>query len=173
MFVIKLVAVIGIIILSLTEATSTKAATTTPTPALTYVFTAKLNVGRPLDPIPLLQGGSRTIEPLINGTISGPYLNGTVKSGFAAPITAFGTTVTGDTTVQIPEIYLYGVTSDGLPFYIQESGIGPVTGQNTRVVLEVGGKYKALQSMYILAQPTINAARTVVTVDGFSVAPPL
>ena len=160
----------GIAILSLTEATSTKATTTISTPALTHVFTAKLTVGRPLDPIPLLEGGSRTIEPLINGTISGPYLNGTVKTGFAAPITVSGT---DNTTVQIPQIYVYGVMSDGLPFHIQESGIGPVAGQSTRIILEVGGKYKTLQSMYILAQRTINAARTVVTVDGFSVAPPV
>jgi hypothetical protein len=130
-------------------------------------------VGRPLDPIPLLQGGNRIIEPLVSGTVTGPYFNGTVLAGFAAPITALLRTVGSVTPVQIPEIYLYGTTTpDGLPFYIQETGIGPILGQNTRVMLEVGGKYAALQTMHILAQPIINEARNVVTVEAYIVAPP-
>jgi hypothetical protein len=149
---------------------STLAATT---PELTHIFSAKLNVGRPLDPIPLLQGGTRTIEPLINGTVTGPLINGTIIAGFAAPITAAGNNITGKTPVQLPQIYFYGITCDGTPFYAHEEGIGPIAGQNTRVVLEIGGRYSALQSLYILAQPTINAARNVVTVEGYSIAPPV
>jgi hypothetical protein len=81
--------------------------------------------------------------------------------------------VAGNAPVQMPEIYVYGITSEGLSFYIQESGIGTIPEQNTRIIFEVGERYKALQSMYILAQPTINEARIVVAVEGFSVAPPV
>ncbi|KAF4979192.1 hypothetical protein FZEAL_4565 [Fusarium zealandicum] len=151
--------------------TTSAAPITVPTP--TYLFTAFLRVGKPLEPIPLLEGGAVIIEPLINGTITGPDLNATVHGGFAAAMVVANNTITGKgKTVQIPSIYVYGETNDGLPFYVQESGVGPQAGQNTRLVIAVGGEYSNLQELFILGQPTINQARTVVTVPCFSVPLP-
>ncbi|KAM0812398.1 hypothetical protein AB5N19_12388 [Seiridium cardinale] len=154
------------------KATTTSAsAISTPTP--TYLFTATLYVGDVLKPIPLIQGGNVIIEPLVNGTIVGPFLNGTVHSGFAAATVVSNNTITGNnTSIQIPSIYVYGQTSDGLPFYVQEAGIGPMADQNTRLVIAVGGKYSSLQSSFILAQPIMNAARTIATVPCFSMPLP-
>ncbi|ETS83958.1 hypothetical protein PFICI_05834 [Pestalotiopsis fici W106-1] len=140
-----------------------------PTP--TYLFTAELYIGNILTPpIPLLEGGSVTIEPLVNGTVKGPALNGTIYSGFAAATVVSNNTVTGNNvTVQVPSIYVYGETSDGLPFYVQETGVGPIAGQNTRLQIAVGGKHSSLQTAFIIAQPSINMARTKVTVPCFSI----
>ncbi|KAJ3548089.1 hypothetical protein NM208_g1173 [Fusarium decemcellulare] len=139
-----------------------------PTP--TYLFTAKLQVGKPLDPIPLLEGGVVIVEPLVSGTISGPYLNGTIESGLVAALVVSNNTITGkEKSVQIPSIYVYGKTSDGLPIFVQETGVGPQAGQNTRLQIAVGGKYKKLQSSFIIGQPSMNKARTEVTVPCFDV----
>ncbi|KAK6077461.1 hypothetical protein SCUP515_04989 [Seiridium cupressi] len=150
--------------------TSTSAIST-PTP--TYLFTATLYVGDVLSPIPLIEGDNVIIEPLVNGTIVGPFLNGTVHSGFTAATVVSNNAITGnDTSIQIPSIYVYGHTSDGLPFYVQEAGVGPMTDQNTRLVIAVGRKYSSLQSSFVLAQPSMNAARTIATVPCFSMPLP-
>jgi hypothetical protein len=149
---------------------TTTSTTSISTPTPTYLFTAELYVGHVLNPIPLLEGGSVTIEPLVNGTVNGPALNGTIYSGFAAATVASNNTVTGNNvSVQIPSIYVYGETSDGLPFYVQETGVGPIAGQNTRLQIAVGGKHSSLQTTFIVAQPSINMARTKVTVPCFSI----
>ncbi|KAF4958985.1 hypothetical protein FSARC_10888 [Fusarium sarcochroum] len=138
-----------------------------PTP--TYLFTAHLNLAKPLDPIPLVEGGVVIVEPLINGTINGHTLNGTIHGGLVGAVVAVNNTITGKKPVQIPSIYVYGETSDGLPFYVQETGIGPPSGQNTRLQVAVAGKYKSLQSEFIIGQPVPSKDRTKVTVHCFGI----
>lgn len=70
-------------------------------------------------------------------------------------------------------IYAYGHADDGNPFYLEESGVGTGSTQNTRLIFDIGGKYEALQKIYILGQPSVNAARTVATVECFSVPLPV
>lgn len=149
---------------------TTTSTTSISIPTPTYLFTAEIYIGHVLSPIPLLEGGSVTIEPLVNGTVKGPALNGTIYSGFAAATVVSNNTVTGNNaTFQIPQIYVYGETSDGLPFYVQETGIGKIAGQNTRLQIAVGGNHSSLQTTFIVAQPSINTARTKVTVPCFSI----
>lgn len=68
--------------------------------------------------------------------------------------------------------YIYGHTSDGSPFYIEEAGIGFTATQNTHLIIQVSGKYEGLQQLYILGQPTLNEERTVGRVECWSVPLP-
>ena len=52
---------------------------------------------------------------------------------------------------------------------MEESGIGSGATQNTRLIINVGGKYQSLQTMYVLGQPTVNEERTIASVECFSV----
>ncbi|KAF3484363.1 uncharacterized protein GIQ15_03687 [Arthroderma uncinatum] len=138
-----------------------------PTP--TYLFSATVTLAKPLNPIPLLEGGIRIVEPITGGSIQGPAFNATIEGGVASPII-----VKSDdgTKAQMAYIYAYGHASDGSPFYIEESGIGSGATQNTRLIIQVGGKYQGLQSLYVLGQPTVNEARTVASVECFSIPLP-
>ncbi|RDW63794.1 hypothetical protein BP6252_11339 [Coleophoma cylindrospora] len=152
-------------------AVSTSAATVAvPTPS--YLFSATVNLGKNLDPIPLLEGGTRIVEPITGGTISGPAFNATIEGGLAAPIIIRDDTGNG-TKAQMAFIYAYGHASDGSPFYIDESGVGTGSSQTTRLIIQVGGQYQDLQSKYVLGQPSVNAARTVALVECFSVPLPV
>ena len=149
---------------------STSAAVATPTPS--YLFSATVNLGKHLDRIPLLEGGTRIVEPITGGTIAGPAFNATIEGGVAAPILISNDAGNG-TKAQMAFIYAYGHASDGSPFYLEESGIGSGSTQNTRLIIQVGGEYQGLQSMYVLGQPSVNEARTVASVECFSVPLPV
>lgn len=138
-------------------------------PNPTYLFSATVNLGKSLGPIPVVSGGVRIIETITGGSIHGPGFNATISGGVAAPIL-----VGEDRTnrIQIPYIYAYGIASDGSPFYMEEAGIGSGVTQNTRLIINVGGMYEGLQSMYVLGQPSVNEERTVAMVECFSVPLP-
>ena len=138
-------------------------------PIPNYLFSATVNLGKNLDPIPLLEGGIRIVEPITGGTIYGPAFNATIEGGLAAPIIVKDE---NGTKAQMAFIYAYGHASDGSPFYIEETGVGSGATQNTRLIIQVGGKYKGLQSIYVLGQPSVNEARTVALVECFSVPLP-
>ncbi|TRX92182.1 hypothetical protein FHL15_007049 [Xylaria flabelliformis] len=141
-------------------------------PMPTYLFSATVTLDKPLGPIPRLQGGNRLVEPIIKGTIYGPAFNATIDGGLAAPIMISSEEVTGNKALYA-FIYVYGHASDGSPFYFEEAGMGTPQVQNTRVCLEVGGKYAELQSTYILAQPMVtDDSRTSATVECFSLPLP-
>lgn len=70
---------------------------------LEYLFTAELGLGTPSKPINLT-GGVLEDEPIVNGTVSGPALNATVKAGLAYP------QVIENGNVQIAQIVAYGTT---------------------------------------------------------------
>ncbi|RAH49628.1 uncharacterized protein BO66DRAFT_314352 [Aspergillus aculeatinus CBS 121060] len=144
----------------------------TPTPTTltsTYLFSATVNLSPPLSPISLLEGGVRIVEPITGGTIYGPGFNATIEGGLAAPIIV-SSNDTGK--AQMAFIWAYGHADDGEPFFIEESGIGTGGTQNTRLIIQVGGKYRNLQTMYVLGQPTVNEARTVALVECFGVPLP-
>ena len=117
----------------------------------------------------MVEGGIRVVEPITGGAIHGPGFNATIEGGVAAPVLVDN----GDgTRVQIPYIHAYGYASDGSPFYLEEAGIGSGKAQNTRLIINVGGKYQGLQTAYVLGQPVVNEERTVVLVECFSVPLP-
>lgn len=139
------------------------------TPIPSYLFTATVNLGSSLGPIPLIGGGQHIIEPIKSGTIQGPAFNATIEGGLAAPLVV--STGNGD-EVKMAFVWAYGHASDGSPFFIEESGIGTGKSQTTRLIVHVGGQYEQLQSIYILAQPAINSDHTVALVECFSMPLP-
>jgi hypothetical protein len=146
---------------------------TPPTPTFipnpTYLFSATVNLGKSLGPIPMVEGGVRVVETITGGSIYGPGFNATIEGGVAAPILVDN----GDgTRIQIPYIYAYGIADDGSHFYMEEAGIGSGVTQNTRLIINVAGKYQALQTTYVLGQPSVNEERTVAFVECFSVPLP-
>ena len=145
----------------------------TPSPTFipnpTYLFSATVNLGKSLGPIPMVEGGVRIVETITDGEICGPGFNATIEGGVAAPILV---EIGDGARIQIPYIYAYGYASDGSPFYMEEAGIGSGTTQNTRLIINVGGKYQALQTTYVLGQPTLNEERTIASVECFSVPLP-
>lgn len=94
---------------------------------LQYLFTAQLNLGQPSKPINVTDG-VLIIEPILNGTVTGPALNATLTYSLATP------TASDNDTVQVPVINAVGATEDGFPVYIYETGIGTPKGQITRLV---------------------------------------
>lgn len=144
------------------------------TPTLTYLFTVTVNVGTVLLPPIIIPGGTRLVEPLTSGTISGPFLNATVKGGLAYP------TIVDGGKVQVPEIVIYGTTisstgtngtmAKGENYFAIVDGIGGTQEQESSLRLEIGGAYAGLNSTFIVADIQRNADGSVVTVDGFGVA---
>ncbi|KAI1441853.1 hypothetical protein F5Y02DRAFT_398021 [Annulohypoxylon stygium] len=137
-----------------------------------YVFTASVTLGKRYGPIPMVGGGIRVIEPFTGGTIDGPNFHATIEGGHASPIVLKDTTTENGGSVQYPFIYVYGYTSDGLPFYIQEEGIGNRASQNTRLIINVGGSHSYLQTSYVIAQMRFienEGGPTTVAVDCYSI----
>ncbi|KAI9736627.1 MAG: hypothetical protein M1834_000831 [Cirrosporium novae-zelandiae] len=147
-------------LLSLATPTSSSEAAPSTLPPLEYLFRVSLNVDKPLNPIPI-PGGEQLIEPIINGTITGPSLNGTIYHSIAYP-TAYKI---GNETVQYPEILVYGQSNDGESFLVQEVGVGAGSEQWSRIRLTVGGKYEYLSRAYILAHIQVARSAAVVQVD--------
>ncbi|KIW59333.1 hypothetical protein PV05_03787 [Exophiala xenobiotica] len=135
----------------------------------TYVFSVAIGLGQPpstLTQKPItIPGGVVVPEPILNGTVSGPAFNGTILSGLATPA------IYENQTLQVVTIDLYGVSSDGYPFRIHETGIGSISTQITHIEIEIGGgdKYKKLRNGFVMA--TVNAAtdRKSVSVMGYLV----
>jgi hypothetical protein len=112
-------------------ATTTETAPTLPFNT-TYVFSVAIGLGQPpstLSQKPItIPGGVVVPEPILNGTVSGPAFNGTIISGLATPAQY------ENQTLQVATIDLYGVSSDGYPFRIHETGVGSISAQITRIV---------------------------------------
>lgn len=92
-----------------------------------YLFTAQLNLGSPAKPI-TIPGGMRVVEPIINGTVSGPAINATIQYSLATP------KVINEGSTQVPTINAVGITDDGEPVYLYEQGIGSPNSQVSRIV---------------------------------------
>ncbi|MCJ1234210.1 hypothetical protein MMC14_002169 [Varicellaria rhodocarpa] len=144
-------------------------------PALTYLFSVTLNIGNATKPIPI-PGGVRIgehpltlflffypVEPLLSGTITGPAVNGTIEGGLAYPPVLY------NQTLQVPQINIYGTTSDGYPFFASEMGVGSPSDQITRLQLDIAGPYLYLSKAFIIGDVVASADRTVVKVTGFQI----
>lgn len=143
--------------------------------ASTYLFTATVSLGHHYGPIPMVGGGVRVVEPFTAGSIDGPDFHATIHGGHASPIIVNDTKISASldgeagVSVQYPYIYVYGTTEDGVPFYIEETGVGNRASQNTRLIINVGGKYSYLQTKYIVATMKFIEGGTKVAVDCFDI----
>ena len=70
----------------------------------------------------------RTVSPVVGGQLTGSTLNATIFGGVAYPASY------KNQTLQVPEIRIFGNTSDEVPFFVQEAGTGTPTTQMTRIV---------------------------------------
>jgi hypothetical protein len=117
-------------LLSLVHATNLGGATAAPSDLpfnLKYLFTAHLTLAKPLPRISV-PGGVLITEPIANGRVEGPYINGTIQGGIATP------SIYNNGTLQVPVIQAWGITSDGAAFVINEAGVGTTKAQVTRIV---------------------------------------
>jgi hypothetical protein len=151
--------------------------------SFTPVFHANLTLGKSSKPIPV-PGGILINEPITGGTVSGPAINGTIKSGFAHP------PIYENGTLQVAIIDVYGTTDDGQAFHIHEEGVGTNPEQVTRIVRFLldgvarrkfpgradrteqqiyvsGAKHKQLNDGYVLATVNLNKNRIAVAVQDF------
>ncbi|CAF9931420.1 MAG: hypothetical protein HETSPECPRED_007864 [Heterodermia speciosa] len=128
---------------------------------LTLAVTGTIRLGKPLQPI-AVPGGVRTVTPIIGGTLTG-VINATIEGGVAYP------QVVGNGTVSVPQIILYGTTADNSSFLIQEAGVGGVAHQNTRIILEVGGKETPRMDEFIIATVMPSKDRKTVAIEGYIV----
>lgn len=94
---------------------------------LEYVFSVNLTIGSVSKPIPIY-GGVTITETISHGIVYGPAINATIEGGAAYA------NIYENQTIQVPSINAYGMTSDGLPFTVQETGIGSLEAQMTRIV---------------------------------------
>ena len=105
-----------------------RAASTPAQPTINHLLSASILIGTTLKPISSVGGPVRQIEPIVGGNITGA-INATVSGGFAFPQTIV------NNTIELVQIGLYGVTSDGYSFYVSEKGVGTTEGtQFTRLV---------------------------------------
>ncbi|KAF2155387.1 hypothetical protein K461DRAFT_112791 [Myriangium duriaei CBS 260.36] len=103
-----------------------------PSPfVLEHIFTGILHLGPASKPI-TTPGGVLVTEAITSGTVTGKAINATVQGGFAHPA------VYSNGTVQSPVIDAYGVTEDGLSFYLHEEGVGTPQAQVSRIVGCIG-----------------------------------
>ena len=68
-----------------------------------------------------------TVEPIINGTISGAF-SAKITGGIASP------ELYANSTRELPIITFFGVTNDSFPFFGSVSGVGVPTEQIARIV---------------------------------------
>ena len=68
------------------------------------------------------------MDPIINGTVHGPALNGTVMTGVGYPVAY------NNGSLMVNYIDAPGMSDDGVAFFIHEVGIGPLQKQISRIV---------------------------------------
>ncbi|KAK3896901.1 hypothetical protein C8A05DRAFT_20228 [Staphylotrichum tortipilum] len=119
----------------------------------------------------LLGAGQRLVEPITSGTIVGPAFNATIEGVLEALILVGDMTGSGKKAL-LAYIWADGIASDGSPFFMEKPGVGRPAGQNTRLHIQVGGEYQSLQTLYVLAQPSVMEEMTLARVESFGVLLP-
>ncbi|KAL8991959.1 MAG: hypothetical protein Q9188_007678, partial [Gyalolechia gomerana] len=96
---------------------SSNATVISSTPGLVLLFTASINLANFSPPIPI-PAGQRIVAAVDNGKLSGNALSGNIQGGVSViDILEGGQAI-------VINVRSYGLTSDGVPFLVDESGIG-------------------------------------------------
>lgn len=94
---------------------------------LTYAFTFTITIAPLLPQIqPPNSNGTFAVIPDVGGTITGPLLNGTITRGLGW--------ASRFTNYYLEESVNFGVTDDGLEFFLRDTGVGNAEGKVDRVV---------------------------------------
>ncbi|KAL8936084.1 MAG: hypothetical protein Q9211_004355 [Gyalolechia sp. 1 TL-2023] len=153
---------------------SSNGSTIASTPGLVRIFTASIHLADFSPPIPI-PGGQRIVAKVNNGKLSGESLNGTVQGGVSVI-----DIVNGGQAIEI-NVRSYGSTSDGVPFLVEESGVGSSADGFARLVcvnvgwvrnsgtneavqlLSIGGQYANLANEFLLTETTLSSDRKTVS----------
>ncbi len=68
------------------------------------------------------------VDAYKNGTVVGSAFNGVIIGGIGTPA------IYGGGAATFPNVVLYGMTNDGVPFYVQQAGNGNPTSLFSRIV---------------------------------------
>ncbi|KAL8716642.1 MAG: hypothetical protein Q9225_006046 [Loekoesia sp. 1 TL-2023] len=130
------------------------------TPRLVRIFTATIHLGEFSPPIPI-PSGQRIVAKVNNGQLNGQGLNGTIQGGLSV------VDIIGNGQAIVNNVRSYGTTSDGIPFLIDESGIGSQTDDFARLVLSIGGKYAHLAAQFLFTEASLSSDRKTVSTTGY------
>ncbi|EEB92642.1 hypothetical protein MPER_08818 [Moniliophthora perniciosa FA553] len=117
-----------------------------------------------------LSGILLAVAPIVSGTVTGSAVNGTVRGGIAyayADDDDDGAIVSNTTTWSYATVW--GTTSDGTPFVVQESGEGTNTRHIAKLDVDIGGNYTRLANTFILAEVLLNATNVNANTTAISV----
>ncbi|KAI4173614.1 MAG: hypothetical protein LQ348_006524 [Seirophora lacunosa] len=128
---------------------------------LSRIFRATINLGAFSSPIPI-QGGQRVVAKVNGGTLKGS-LSGTITSGISV-IDLFNN---GQAIMN--SIRSIGNTTDGLPFLIDETGVGSQADNFGRVIVSVGGNLAGLANQILITDATLSPDQKSVETDGYVV----
>ncbi|KAL9027378.1 MAG: hypothetical protein Q9196_004083 [Gyalolechia fulgens] len=135
---------------------SSNGSTIASTPGLVRIFTASIHLADFSPPIPI-PGGQRIVAKVNNGKLSGESLSGTVQGGVSVI-----DIVNGGQAIEI-NVRSYGSTSDGVPFLVEESGVGSSADGFARLLLSIGGQYANLANEFLLTETTLSSDRKTVS----------
>ncbi|KAL9602513.1 MAG: hypothetical protein Q9219_001808 [cf. Caloplaca sp. 3 TL-2023] len=131
------------------------------TPRLVRIFQAVTNLNDFSPPIPI-PGGQRIVASVRSGKITGPALNGTIQEGISV------IDLLNNGQVIVNNIRAYGTSSDGVPLFIEESGVGSSADNFARLTLSVGGKYASLANQFLFTEATLSSDRKSVSTSAYS-----
>ncbi|CAO1601315.1 MAG: hypothetical protein LQ349_003291 [Xanthoria aureola] len=130
------------------------------TPKLERIFTAQIQIGDFLAPIPIA-GGQRLVAKVNGGSIKGKALTGSILGG----ITVIDIINSGQTLVNA--VRSFGSTNDGTTFLIEENGIGSQADNFARLVLSVGGSQANLANEFLFTEATLSPDRRSVMTTAY------
>ncbi|KAL8935563.1 MAG: hypothetical protein Q9216_005364 [Gyalolechia sp. 2 TL-2023] len=125
-------------------------------PGLVLLFTASIHLADFSPPIPI-PAGQRIVTKVNNGKLNGVALNGTIQGGVSAI-----DIVDGGQAIVI-NVRSYGSTSDGLPFLIEENGVGSSADGFARLLFSIGGQYATFANEFLLTETTLSSDRKTVS----------
>ncbi|CAD6587122.1 MAG: hypothetical protein CYPHOPRED_003786 [Cyphobasidiales sp. Tagirdzhanova-0007] len=125
------------------------------TPVIAKTVTFEFPVASFGKQIPIF-GGYRLVGSIGSGSFSGVFdgtvpFNASIDGGVIAP------RFYDNGSVIVPDITLFGTTTNGLPYYLSETGVG-MTGQSliNFEQFEIGGEYAAASSTFLIDDLIIN-----------------
>ena len=128
------------------------------------------------------------VSNINNGSFSGPALSGTVLGG----VSVFD--IINNGSVLVNKVRNYGITLDGVPFFIDEDGTGSQADDFTRLVciqhpaklcllqlgrpvidksvqtISIGGKYAYLANQLVIASAKLSSDKKIVTSTAYLVS---
>ncbi|KAI4131013.1 MAG: hypothetical protein LQ338_001424 [Usnochroma carphineum] len=141
------------------DSVASSSSSSSSTSRLSRIFQATINLGDFSAPIPI-PGGQRIVAKVNNGTIKGQGLSGTIQAG----VSVLDLLNNGQQIVN--NIRSIGTTPDGLPFLIDESGVGSPADDFARLV-SVHLCYANLANQFLFTEATLASDRKSVSTTGY------